>query len=72
MANTTNALTGYQSITVHCDNEQAAFLIERLNGTRISIRIGKTALFLSIAEAAQVVEAITSLISAPPSQTAVH
>ncbi len=72
MANTTNALTGYCSFTVPCDNEQTAFLIERLKGTRISIRIGKTALFLSLTEAAQVVEAITSLMSVPPSQTAVR
>lgn len=65
MANSTNAQTGYCSITVPCDDEQGAFLLERLNGTRIAIRIGKIALFLTYAEAAEVIESITSLMGVP-------
>ena len=55
--------TGYHSIAIPCDNEQGAFLIERLNGTRIAIRIGKIALFLNYAEAARVAEAMTELMN---------
>ena len=63
MATTTNAQTGYQSLTVPCDNEQGTFIIERLQCTRISIRIGKTALFMTYAEADRVAEAMTELMN---------
>lgn len=53
---------GYCSITVPCDNEQGAFIVERLNGTRIAIRIGKLAIFLTFAEAWQVAEAMDVLM----------
>jgi hypothetical protein len=62
MVTTTNAQTGYQSLTVPCDNEQGTFIIERLQGTRISIRIGKTALFMTYAEAVRVAECMTELM----------
>jgi len=59
---TTKPEQGYQSITVPCDNDQGAFIIERLNGKRIAIRIGKLAVFLTYNEAARVGEAMTGLI----------
>lgn len=54
--------TGYRSVTVPCDDEQGAFIIERLNGTRIAIRIGKLVVFLTYTEAGKVAEAMTGLM----------
>lgn len=64
MTSIKNAQTGYQAIPIPCDDEQSAFLIERLQGPRISIRIGKTALFLTFAEATRVAECMTELMGA--------
>ena len=54
---------GYQNITVPCVNGQGAFLLERLNGTRIAIRIGKLVLFFNYAEAEKIAKGIALLMN---------
>jgi len=56
---------GYENISIHADNGQGCFLVERLpspGGNRYAIRIGKLATYFSASEAAQVVAAITALL----------
>jgi len=56
---------GYENISIHADNGQGCFLIERLpcpGGNRISIRVGKVAVYFAANEAVQVVEAIDALL----------
>jgi hypothetical protein len=59
---TTKPEQGYLSITVPCENNQTAFIIERLNGTRIAIRVGKLVVFFTYSEAAKVAGAMLSLM----------
>lgn len=67
---TTKAQTGYLAITIPCDNEQGAFIVERLHGVRIAVRIGKTVLFMTYPEAVQVAAAVASLMG-PQAQSLV-
>jgi hypothetical protein len=53
---------GYLSITVPCENNQTSFIIERLNGTRIAIRVGKLVVFFTYSEATKVASAMLSLM----------
>jgi rRNA processing protein Krr1/Pno1 len=53
---------GYKCIIVPAENGRGSYIIERLIGQRISIKVGKISIYGNFSEAAEIAEAINELV----------